>query len=131
MFPIDFFLFLFFLLSLVLVLACVHVFIFISDVPKMIGKLKNVEVNAGEPIILFAEFLGSPYPTAKWFKTVMVPARKTTELESEKRITIQSTNKNSELVIDPSVRPDKGNYTIQLTNFLKTVEIECTVEVLG
>ena len=97
----------------------------------MLGDLKNVEVNAGEPIRLFGEFIGSPYPTAKWIKKISTPAKKTTELQPDKKISISSNNKNTELVIDPSMRTDKGSYVLQLSNFLKTIELECQVDVLG
>ena len=97
-----------------------------SDVPKLIGKLRTVRVNAGQPINIPAEFLGSPYPTATWLREGSKEP-----ITEHKRVKIETTIKNSELTIDPSVRGDKGNYILVLSNFLQTLETPVHVEVFG
>ena len=84
-------------------------------------------MKAGEPIVLKGEFVGSPYPTVTWLK-----ASTKQPLEDEKRVKINTSKTNTELTIEPSIRlQDKGNYILKLENFLKTVEVEVCVEVLG
>lgn len=68
---------------------------------------------------------GYPTPKAKW-------SFGDKELSPEdERVTMTTKQNYTELVIAPSVRPDKGTYTLHLENDVTSVSGEIDVNVIG
>lgn len=78
-----------------------------------------------QPLTIRVPITGYPIPVAKW-----TFGDKELTHEDE-RVTV--TNKSSfvELVVTPSVRPDKGTYTLTLENDIKSVSGDIEVNVIG
>lgn len=85
----------------------------------------GLEVIVPQPLTIRVPITGYPTPTAKW-----TFADK--ELSSEdERIFMMTKSTYTELVVSPSVRPDKGTYMLQLENDVTSVSGEINVNVIG
>lgn len=68
---------------------------------------------------------GYPVPVAKW-----TFGEKELNTEDE-RVSMTTKSTFTELVVTPSVRPDKGTYTLQLENDVTSASGEVEVNVIG
>lgn len=85
---------------------------------------KGLEVIVPEPLKIRVPITGYPTPTAVWSVNEAI-------LENNDRVKIETTAAFAELVISPSERPDKGIYTLELTNTVASVSGEIDVNVIG
>lgn len=76
------------------------------------------------PLAIRIPITGYPVPTAKW--SIGDKA-----LTAGDRVSMVTRVTSTELVITPSVRPDKGTYTVHLENDVTTVSGEIQVNVIG
>lgn len=76
------------------------------------------------PLKIRVPITGYPIPKAKWQL-----AEK--ELTQDDRVTMVTKATFTELLIRPSVRPDKGTYTLTLENEVTSVSGEIDVNVIG
>lgn len=68
---------------------------------------------------------GYPTPVAKW---TFGEKELTT---ADERVSLTTKSTFTELIITPSVRPDKGTYTLQLENDVTSLSGEIEVNVIG
>lgn len=84
----------------------------------------GLEVIVPHPLTIRVPITGYPTPVAKW-----VFGEK--ELNAEERISMVTKPTFTELTIVPSMRPDKGTYTLHLENDISSVSGEIEVNVIG
>lgn len=77
-----------------------------------------------QPLTIRVPISGYPTPIAKW-----VYGDK--ELNAEERVSMVTKPTFTELTIAPSMRPDKGTYTLHLENDISSVSGEIEVNVIG
>lgn len=85
----------------------------------------GLEVIVPQPLTIRVPITGYPTPVAKW------TFGETELTTTDERITVTTKSTFVELVVTPSVRPDKGTYTLQLENDVTSVSGEIEVNVIG
>lgn len=85
----------------------------------------GLEVIVPQPLVIRVPISGYPTPVAKW---TFGEKELTT---ADERVSLMTKSTFTELSITPSVRPDKGIYTLQLENDVTTVSGEIEVNVIG
>lgn len=88
------------------------------------GFKKGLEVFVPNALTIRVPIAGYPTPKAKW-------TFGDTELTPGDRISMATKPTYTELVITPSVRPDKGTYILHLENDVTSVSGEIDVNVIG
>ena len=103
-----------------------YIFLFTLVSPSMdLGAFKNgLEVIVPQALTIRVPISGYPTPKAKW-------RFGDKELTTGDRVSMVTKSGFTELVITPSVRPDKGTYTLQLENDVSSVSGEIEVNVIG
>lgn len=77
------------------------------------------------PLVIRVPISGYPTPVAKWtFGEKELTA-------ADERVSVATKSTFTELTVTPSVRPDKGVYTLQLENDVTSVSGEIEVNVIG
>lgn len=77
------------------------------------------------PLVIRVPISGYPTPVAKWtFGEKELTA-------ADERVSVATKSTFTELAVTPSVRPDKGVYTLQLENDVTSVSGEIEVNVIG
>lgn len=84
----------------------------------------GLEVIVPNPLAIRVPITGYPVPTAKW--TFGENA-----LTAGERVSMVTKSTFTELIITPSVRPDKGTYSLMLENDVTSVSGEIEVNVIG
>ena len=85
----------------------------------------GLEVIVPQPLTIRVPITGYPTPVAKWtFGEKELTA-------ADERVSMVTKPTYTELTIMPSVRPDKGTYTLQLENDVSSVSGEIEVNVIG
>lgn len=89
------------------------------------GFRKGLEVIVPQPLTIRVPITGYPTPVAKWTfgEKELTPA--------DERVSMVTKPTHTELTISPSVRPDKGIYTLQLENDVSSVSGDIDVNVIG
>ena len=84
----------------------------------------GLEVIVPHPLVIRIPITGYPIPMVKWRvgDTTFTPGD---------RVSMTTKATFTELVITPSVRPDKGRYIVHLENDVSTVSGEINVNVIG
>lgn len=77
-----------------------------------------------QPLTIRVPITGYPTPVAKWTFGEK-------ELSADERVSVVTKPTFAELTITPSMRPDKGTYTLQLENDVSSVSGEIEVNVIG
>lgn len=85
----------------------------------------GLEVIVPQPLVIRVPISGYPTPVAKW---TFGEKELTT---ADERVSLMTKSTFTELSIAPSVRPDKGIYTLQLENDVTSVSGEIEVNVIG
>lgn len=88
------------------------------------GFKNGLEVFVPNALTIRVPITGYPTPKAKW----MFGDK---ELTPGDRISMVTKPTYTELIITPSVRPDKGTYTLQLENDVTLISGEIEVNVIG
>lgn len=88
------------------------------------GFKNGLEVFVPNALTIRVPITGYPIPKAKW----MFGDK---ELTPGDRISVATKPTYTELIITPSVRPDKGTYTLHLENDVTSVTGEIEVNVIG
>lgn len=78
-----------------------------------------------QPLTIKVPITGYPTPVTKW---TFAEKELTT---ADERVTMTTKSSFTELMVTPSVRPDKGTYTLQLENDVTCVSGEIEVNVIG
>ena len=89
------------------------------------GFKDGLEVIVPQPLSIRVPITGYPTPIAKW---TFGEKELTT---ADERVTMTTKSTFTELIVTPSVRPDKGTYTLQLENDVTSVSGEIEVNVIG
>lgn len=90
----------------------------------MSGFKDGLEVIVPNPLAIRVPITGYPVPTAKW-----IFGENT--LTAGERVSMTTKSTFTELIITPSVRPDKGTYSLTLENDVTSVSGEIQVNVIG
>lgn len=85
----------------------------------------GLEVIVPHPLVIRVPITGYPTPVAKW---TFGEKELTT---ADERVSLTTKSTFTELIVTPSVRPDKGTYTLQLENDTTSVSGEIDVNVIG
>lgn len=88
------------------------------------GFRKGLEVIVPQPLTIRVPITGYPTPVARW-----IFGEK--ELNADERVSLVTKPTFTELTVAPSMRPDKGTYTLQLENDISSVSGEVEVNVIG
>uniref|UniRef100_A0A4W5MPK2 Fibronectin type-III domain-containing protein n=1 Tax=Hucho hucho TaxID=62062 RepID=A0A4W5MPK2_9TELE len=88
------------------------------------GFKDGLEVIVPHPLVIRVPLLGYPTPTAKW-------SCGDKELTAGDRVSIVTRSSYTELTVAPSVRPDKGTYTLHLENDVTSAFGEIEVNVIA
>lgn len=86
---------------------------------------KGLEVIVPQPLTIRVPITGYPTPAAKW--TFGEKELST----ADERVSMVTKPTYTELTVAPSVRPDKGTYSLQLENDVSSVSGEIEVNVIG
>lgn len=78
-----------------------------------------------QPLTIRVPISGYPTPVAKW---TFGEKELTTD---DERVSMMTKSTFTELIVTPSVRPDKGIYTLHLENDVTSVSGEIEVNVIG
>lgn len=89
------------------------------------GFKDGLEVIVPQPLTIRVPITGYPTPVAKW---TFGEKELTT---ADERVTMTTKSTFTELIVTPSVRPDKGTYTLQLENDVTSVSGDIEVNVIG
>uniref|UniRef100_A0A3B5MDR0 Uncharacterized protein n=1 Tax=Xiphophorus couchianus TaxID=32473 RepID=A0A3B5MDR0_9TELE len=89
------------------------------------GFRNGLEVIVPQPLTIRVPITGYPTPTAKW----NFGEKELTT--ADERVSMVTKPTFTELTISPSVRPDKGTYTLHLENDVTSVSGEIEVNVIG
>lgn len=85
----------------------------------------GLEVIVPQPLTIRVPITGYPTPVAKWTFGEK-------ELTSaDERVTLTTRPTFAELIVTPSIRPDKGTYSLQLENDVTSVSGDIDVNVIG
>lgn len=85
----------------------------------------GLEVIVPQPLTIRVPISGYPTPVAKW---TFGEKELTT---ADERVSMMTKSTFTELMVTPSVRPDKGIYTLHLENDVTSVSGEIEVNVIG
>lgn len=85
----------------------------------------GLEVIVPQPLTIRVPITGYPIPVAKW---TLGDKQLSTD---DERVTMTTKATFTELIITPSVRPDRGTYTLQLENDVTSVTGDIDVNVIG
>lgn len=85
----------------------------------------GLEVIVPTPLAIRVPISGYPTPVAKW---TFGEKELTT---ADERVSLTTKSTFTELSVTPSVRPDKGTYSLQLENDVTSVSGEIDVNVIG
>lgn len=85
----------------------------------------GLEVIVPHPLVIRVPITGYPTPASKW---TFGEKELTT---ADERVSLTAKSTFTELMVTPSVRPDKGTYTLQLENDVISVSGEIEVNVIG
>lgn len=88
------------------------------------GFRKGLEVIVPQPLTIRVPITGYPTPAAKWTFGEK-------ELSADERVSLVTKPTFTELTVAPSMRPDKGTYSLQLENDVSSVSGEIEVNVIG
>lgn len=78
-----------------------------------------------QPLTIRIPITGYPTPVAKWTFGEK-------ELTSaDERVTLTTRSTFTELIVTPSIRPDKGTYSLRLENDVTSVSGDVNVNVIG
>lgn len=88
------------------------------------GFRNGLEVFVPNSLTIRVPIIGYPTPKAKWMFN-------DNEITSGDRISMVTKPTYTELIITPSVRPDKGTYNLHLENDVTSVTGEIEVNVIG
>lgn len=88
------------------------------------GFKNGLEVIVPNALQIRVPLTGYPVPTPKW-------TFGDKELVAGERVSMVTKHTYTELVVAPSVRPDRGTYTLQLENDVTSVTGEIEVNVIG
>lgn len=106
-------------------IKCVIFFAFLVGPTLDLSGFKNgLEVIVPNALQIRVPITGYPVPTPKWTFGDQ-------ELVAGERVSMVTKPTYTELVVAPSVRPDKGTYTLQLENDVTSVSGEIEVNVIG
>lgn len=86
----------------------------------------GLEVIVPQPLTIRVPITGYPVPVAKW-----TFGEKELSSVHDERVFLMTKSTFTELMVTPSVRPDKGIYTLQLENDVTSVSGEIEVNVIG
>lgn len=86
---------------------------------------KGLEVIVPQALTIRVPITGYPTPVAKW--TFGEKELST----ADERVSMVTKPTYTELTVAPSVRPDKGTYSLQLENDVSSVSGEIEVNVIG
>lgn len=78
-----------------------------------------------QPLVIRVPITGYPTPVSKW---TFGEKELTT---ADERVSLTAKSTFTELVVAPSVRPDKGTYMLQLENDVTSISGEIEVNVIG
>lgn len=85
----------------------------------------GLEVIVPQPLTIRVPITGYPTPDAQWtFGEKELTA-------TDERVTMTTKSTFTELIVMPSVRPDKGTYALQLENDVTSISGEIEVNVIG
>lgn len=79
-----------------------------------------------QPLTIRVPISGYPIPVAKW-----TFGEKELSSAQDERVFLMTRSTFTELMVTPSVRPDKGIYTLHLENDVTSVSGEIEVNVIG
>lgn len=79
-----------------------------------------------QPLTIRVPISGYPAPTAKW-----TFGDKELTAAADERVSVTTKSTFTELMVAPSVRPDRGCYALQLENDMTSVSGEIEVSVIG
>lgn len=79
-----------------------------------------------QPLTIRVPISGYPAPAARW-----TFGEKELTAAADERVSITTKSTFTELMVAPSVRPDRGCYTLQLENDMTSVSGEIEVSVIG
>lgn len=85
----------------------------------------GLEVIVPQPLTIRVPIAGYPTPSATW----TYGDRELTT--ADERVTMTTKSTFTELVVTPSVRPDKGTYSLRLENDVTSVSADIEVNVIG
>lgn len=85
----------------------------------------GLEVIVPHSLVIRVPITGYPTPVSKW---TFGEKELTT---ADERVSLTTKSTFTELMVTPSVRPDKGIYTLQLENDVTSVSGEIEVNVIG
>uniref|UniRef100_A0A3Q3B7I5 Uncharacterized protein n=1 Tax=Kryptolebias marmoratus TaxID=37003 RepID=A0A3Q3B7I5_KRYMA len=89
------------------------------------GFRNGLEVIVPQPLTIRVPITGYPTPTAKWtFGEKELTA-------ADERVSMVTKPTYTEMTISPSVRPDKGVYTLQLENDVSSISGDIEVNVIA
>lgn len=77
------------------------------------------------PLVIRVPITGYPTPVSKW---TFGEKELTT---ADERVSLTTKSTFTELMVTPSVRPDKGIYTLELVNDVTSISGEIEVNVIG
>lgn len=77
-----------------------------------------------QPLTIRVPISGYPTPTARW-------TFGDKELTADERVALTTKSTFTELTVAPSVRPDRGTYSLQLENDVASTSGEIEVNVIG
>lgn len=84
----------------------------------------GLEVIVPQPLTIRVPISGYPTPAARW-------AFGDKELTADERVAVTTKSTFTELTVAPSVRPDRGTYSLQLENDMASISGEIEVNVIG
>lgn len=89
------------------------------------GFRNGLEVIVPQPLTIRVPITGYPTPVAKWTfgEKALTPA--------DERVSMVTKPTFTELTVTPSVRPDKGTYTLHLENDVASISGDIEVTVIG
>uniref|UniRef100_A0A3Q0QVV1 Titin n=1 Tax=Amphilophus citrinellus TaxID=61819 RepID=A0A3Q0QVV1_AMPCI len=85
----------------------------------------GLEVIVPQPLTIRVPITGYPTPVARW------TFREKELSTADERVSLMTKSTFTELMVTPSVRPDKGIYTLHLENDVTSVSGEIEVNVIG
>lgn len=85
----------------------------------------GLEVIVPQALVIRVPITGYPTPVPKW---TFGEKDLTT---ADERVSLTTKSTFTELIVTPSVRPDKGSYTLQLENDVTSISGDIEVNVIG
>lgn len=85
----------------------------------------GLEVIVPQALVIRVPITGYPTPIPKWTFGEKDPTK------ADERVSLTTKSTFTELIVTPSVRPDKGTYTLQLENDVTSISGDIEVNVIG